>query len=138
MELLLSLSKNIRKLKIQYLYLHTLKKYIMKNTQIKKLFVITRGDITSGLQIAQAGHSISQFHLDHPDLAKTWNNNYLISLSTSMQGLETILNKLCENEIPVSYFTEPDIGDELTSICFLGTKETNKITSSLPLSLSKP
>lgn len=107
----------------------------MNNTQIKKLFVITRKDLKAGYQMSQMGHSISQFHLDHPDLAKSWNNNYLISLSASMQKLETILTKLHENEIPVSYFTEPDIDDELTSICFLGTKETNKLTSSLSLSL---
>jgi len=86
--------------------------------------------------MAQGCHSISQFHLDHPNLAKEWNNNYLILLSASMPKLEKILNKLIENEIPVSYFTEPDIGDELTSISFLETEKTKKYTSSLPLSLS--
>lgn len=37
--------------------------------------------------------------------------------------------------IPISYFTEPDINDELTSICFIETDETKRLTSSLPLSL---
>lgn len=37
--------------------------------------------------------------------------------------------------IPMSYFTEPDIGDELTSICFIETDKTKKLTSHLPLSL---
>lgn len=82
------------------------------------------------------GHSISQYFIDYPELAKLWNNNYLISLSiNSKEKLQHLLFKLEECSIPVSYFIEPDIGDELTSICFLETEETKKITSSLPLSL---
>jgi len=32
-------------------------------------------------------------------------------------------------------FTEPDIGDQLTSICFYGTPEMRKITNKLKLAL---
>jgi hypothetical protein len=32
-------------------------------------------------------------------------------------------------------FTEPDTGDELTSICFYGTPEMRKITNNLKLAL---
>lgn len=37
--------------------------------------------------------------------------------------------------ITVSYFEEPDIGNELTSICFVETEQTRKLTSHLTLSL---
>ena len=37
--------------------------------------------------------------------------------------------------ITISYFEEPDIGNELTSICFVETEQTRKLTSHLPLSL---
>jgi len=84
------------------------------------------------------GHSISQFILEHYILAKQWNNSYLISLSVnSEKKLIEILTKLNDMSIPASYFTEPDINNELTSICFLETEETKKLTSSLPLSLTK-
>ena len=108
----------------------------MKNYQISRLIVITRNDIKPGYQIAQSGHAISQFFLDHPELASKWNNNYLISLSVpSEQKLIHLLDKLQKQNVPVSYFTEPDIGNELTSICFLETEETKKYTTHLPLSL---
>lgn len=86
--------------------------------------------------MAQMGHSISQFHLEYPELAKQWNNNYLISLSIDSEDkLQKLLTKLIHKDIPVSYFTEPDLGDELTSICFIETPETGNLTSSLPTSL---
>lgn len=86
--------------------------------------------------MSQSGHAISQFILDHHDLAKQWNNNYLISLSVSSElKLINLLNTLKDKGVPVSYFTEPDIDDQLTSICFLETEETKKLTRSLSLSL---
>ncbi|MEA3295877.1 MAG: hypothetical protein U9Q27_01910 [Patescibacteria group bacterium] len=36
----------------------------------------------------------------------------------------------------VVQFTEPDIGDQVTSICFYGTPELRKITNKLKLALS--
>ena len=90
-----------------------------------------------GYQIAQSNHGVSQFILDHHELAKQWNNNYLISLSVETeQKLQILLTKLIDIGIPVSYFTEPDIGDELTSICFLETDRTFRLTSHIPLSLN--
>lgn len=109
----------------------------MKDTQIERLIVITREDLKPGYQIAQSGHAISQFLLDHPELGKQWNNNYLISLAVSSeQKLENLLRKLLHIEHRVAYFTEPDINNELTSICFLETDKTKHMTAHLPLSLS--
>jgi hypothetical protein len=86
--------------------------------------------------MAQAAHAISQFHLEYPEETKRWNNNYLISLSIDTEKkLQTLLTKLNDVGVSVSYFTEPDIGDELTSICFIETPETIRLTSHLPLFL---
>jgi hypothetical protein len=90
-----------------------------------------------GHQIAQSGHAISQFILDHHGLAQRWNNQYLISLSVnSEEKLIKLLEKFKDIGVPVSYFTEPDLGDELTSICFIETEETKKHTTRLQLSLN--
>lgn len=106
------------------------------NHQVSRLITVTRADIHPGYQIAQSGHAISQFFLDHPELSKKWNNNYLISLSVdSQEKLQKLLLKLHEKDVPLSFFTEPDIGNELTSICFIETEETRRLTSHLPLAL---
>lgn len=106
--------------------------------QIKKLFVVTRRDLKPGYQIAQAGHAISQYFIEHPQKAHQWNNNYLISLSIENEfQLYNLLEKLKHHGVSVSYFCEPDIGDELTSIAFEGNDITNKLTSKLPLSLKE-
>lgn len=86
--------------------------------------------------MAQSGHAISQFILEHHDLARRWNNNFLISLSIdSEEKLSKLLTKIQDMGVPVSYFIEPDFQDQLTSISFLETEQTRKLTSSLPLAL---
>jgi len=75
--------------------------------------------------------------LDHHELAKRWNNNYLISLSIgSEEKLFYLSEKLKDLGIPSSIFTEPDLGDELTSLCFIETDETIPLTRRLQVSLS--
>jgi hypothetical protein len=71
--------------------------------------------------------------LEHPTQFQLWNNNYIISLSSTKEKLEKILITLFDMKVKVSYFTEPDLNNELTSICFLETSETKKITKSLKL-----
>ena len=98
--------------------------------------MVTRKDLNPGYQIAQAGHAIAQFMLDHPEQANQWNNNYLICLSVEDENqLNNLLAKIQAQGIPVSYFLEPDIGHELTAIAFQGTEKASKLTSSIPLAL---
>lgn len=86
--------------------------------------------------MSQTGHALAQFMLEHPDSATDWANNYLICLSAENQNqLKNLLTKIRDNNIPVSYFLEPDLDFELTAICFVGTEKATKLTSSLPLAL---
>jgi hypothetical protein len=76
--------------------------------------------------------------LEHPERATQWNNHFLISLSIeNEQKLQKLLQNLIDHGIHVSYFTEPDLGDQLTSIAFEGSESASKLTSSLPLSLKE-
>ena len=87
-----------------------------------------------GAQIAQSGHAIAQYCLEHPEHLKKWNNNYLICLSTdNQQSLEKLFEKLMTYDIPMSRFTEPDLDNQLTSIAFQHNSESRKYTTSLPL-----
>jgi len=90
-----------------------------------------------GYQNAQSNHGVSQFLIDYPILAKKWNNHYLISLSVKTENkLKILLSKLYAIGVPISYFCEPDLNGELTSISFLESEKTKVLTSKLPLLLN--
>lgn len=83
----------------------------------------------------ELSNAISQYSLEHENKFKQWNNNYIISLSIeNEQKLGNLLLNLEKKGVQVSSFYEPDLNNELTSICFLENDITRKLTSSLPLS----
>lgn len=103
-----------------------------------RLYVVTRKDLNPGSQIAQTGHAIAQFLLEHPEKSKEWNNNYLICLSTeNEQSLEKLVLKLNTFGIPISMFYEPDLNNQLTSIAFQHNIHSHGHTKSLPLALKQ-
>jgi hypothetical protein len=60
----------------------------------------------------------------------------MISLSIQDENqLKKLLKKLQFRDANVVAFHEPDIGDQLTSICFYGTPELRKLTNKLNLAL---
>ena len=64
-------------------------------------------------------------------------SQYLVSLSVdNEEKLQRLFYKLQDNGAEVVAFTEPDIGDQLTAICYYGTPEMRKITDKLNLALS--
>ena len=89
--------------------------------------------------MAQTLHSSSRFAYHHPELHREWieKSEYVVSLSVdNEEKLKRLYYKLLDNGATVVAFHEPDIGDQLTSICYYGTPEMIKITSNLKLSLS--
>lgn len=89
--------------------------------------------------IAQAGHSIVEFSKNFSELYENWYNysNYLIVLETDNEDkLQRLFYKLQDNGADVVAFTEPDIDNQLTAICYYGTPEMIKITNKLNLALS--
>jgi hypothetical protein len=64
------------------------------------------------------------------------NSNYVIALSVDDENhLKNLFNELKHNGANVVAFTEPDIDNQLTSICYYGTPEMRKITQNLDLAL---
>lgn len=111
----------------------------MKDTQIK-LVTVVRNDISPGYQIAQSNHSVAEFAHKYPKHFTSWitESNYIVSLSIKNEfKLEHLLKKLELYGAKVVGFREPDIGDELTSLCFYGTPELRKITNKLNLALKQ-
>jgi hypothetical protein len=65
-------------------------------------------------------------------------SKYLISLSIDdEESLNHLYNKLLNHGANVVAFREPDMQDQLTSICYYGTPLMRKITNKLKLSLTK-
>jgi chaperonin GroEL (HSP60 family) len=88
--------------------------------------------------IAQSGHAIIEFSKQFSELYNNWyhNSNYLIILEIdNEEKLKRLFYKLQDNDANVVAFTEPDINDQLTSICYYGTPEMRKITQKLDLAL---
>lgn len=103
-----------------------------------KLVTVTRKDLEAGYQLVQTGHSIAEFAHQHPNKFNDWitNSNYLVSLSTDNEDtLKNLYEKLKYHGANVIAFTEPDIDDQLTSICYYGTPELRKFTNKLNLAL---
>ena len=104
-----------------------------------KLVTVTRKDLKNGQQLVQSAHSLAEFAHQFPNHFKDWkqNSNYIISLSVdNEEKLQRLYYKLQDNGANVVAFTEPDINDQLTSICYYGTPELRKLTEKLDLALN--
>lgn len=108
-------------------------------SQIYKLIVVSRKDLSPGYQATQAIHSSLQFAHEFPQIFNEWKKDpYLAILSVeNEQELLKLITKLEQSHIKFSIFKEPDIGDEITSICIEPSEKSRRITSSLPLMLKE-
>ena len=105
-----------------------------------KLVTVVRADLKPGAQIAQTGHAIAEFAHQYPDQFNDWmqDSKYLISLSVdNEEKLKDLYDKLKWYGAHVVVFYEPDIDNQMTSICFYGTPEMRKHTQKLELALSE-
>lgn len=109
------------------------------NKEESKLVVITRSDLTQGYQSQQSTHSVADFAHEFPQSFNEWKttSNSIICLQVNNETeLDTLYNKLSKLT-SVTKFYEPDLNDELTSICLYANKDIRKKVSYLPL-LGKP
>lgn len=110
------------------------------NKDQAKLVVITRSDLTPGYQAQQSVHSCADFAEQFPQQFKEWKttSNSIICLQVNnekeLNDLYLKLSKLTS----VTKFYEPDLNDELTSICLYADKDVRKKVSYLPLLGKKP
>lgn len=110
----------------------------MKDTQVDKLYVIVRGDIPPGLQIAQSCHVCFEFQKNHIELTKLWNeeSNYIVILSCKdEEAINKLIHKAERKNIRFSIFREPDLDNQITAIALEPTKRSKRICSSLPLAM---
>lgn len=115
-----------------------------------RLYVIVRGDLHAGLQLAQTAHVVRKFTRRFPDVGVlkgetgiSDDENLIVLCEPDEPALLRRL-ELLECEVPlaaIETFREPDLGDELTALAIHAgvTPETalllRQLLSSLPLAL---
>jgi len=94
----------------------------------KRLYTLTRSDLTIGQKCAQSSHALAQYIIDHkPHLTNEWNNDYIIHLQLgSEKSLKKWINKFEKEGKNFSYFKEPDLNNEITSIAIIEDKNLFK------------
>ena len=86
----------------------------------------------------QSAHGLAEFAYTYPTHFNDWmrDSKYLVSLSVdNEENLKELFSELTSNGAIIVAFNEPDINDQLTSICFYGTPEIRKLTEHLDLAL---
>lgn len=77
---------------------------------------------------------MAQFFIEYRELAIEWDNQFIVCLAVRDEdSLWAICNKLDTLNISYSKFFEPDLDNQLTSISFIQTDQTEKITKHLKL-----
>lgn len=105
---------------------------------MRKLYVVTRSDLSPGQQAVQALHAGQEFIFEHPHEAEDWHirSNTLALLSVPAEAdLEALAVRAESSRISVTRFREPDRNNELTAIA-LG-HQAKRLVSQLPLALSR-
>lgn len=101
---------------------------------MKKLYTVTRRDLSPGQKVAQSIHGVSNFISDHEKIYKDWfeTSNVIVCLEVKD---ETALRKLktkCETRgVKHSVFLEPDMNNELT--CLVIEPNGNRLCSNISL-----
>lgn len=106
----------------------------ISNTE--KLRIITRRDLSIGVQVTQAAHAAIDFQHEHPQHSTEWHkhSNYLAVLTTKdEQSLTDLIVKASLRGIKYTVFREPDINNEITAVAFEPSIEAKKLCSNLPL-----
>jgi peptidyl-tRNA hydrolase len=101
-----------------------------------KLFIVVRGDLAPGAQVAQSCHALRLFVAKYPEIDAVWyrDSNNLVCLQVPDESaLERLIERVRAAGHPGVGFTEPDFDDALTAAAFGPT--AGKLLSSLPCTL---
>lgn len=110
------------------------------NTQVEKLYIVTRNDLSPGQQITQTAHVATEFALKSKRAAH-WkeHSQYIIVLSVpDEQALCDLADEAVKRDFTLYKFREPDFCDELTAIAFEPGPTVGNFLSNLPLAGKLP
>lgn len=110
----------------------------MKNT---KLYVIVRGDLPPGAQLAQSNHAAIRFCLTFTEAAREWSdasNNIAVLAAPDERALAMLLlHATGRPDVRAVSFREIDLDNSMTAIALFG-EPVSRMVSSLPKGLRPP
>jgi len=112
-----------------------------------RMYVIVRSDLEAIYRMVQGGHALASYTMSYPKETKEWDNEYLIYLSTFLEGnLRKVYDTLVDYRMAhydkktgdvfkVAKFHEPDQNDQMTAIAVFenGSGHVSKLLGKLPL-----
>lgn len=102
------------------------------------MYVITRANLTPGLQAAQVTHAAFEFSLKYPDITSQWNerSNYLVILQVIDEAsLLALAHRAAEEDHPHLLVHDEDVGDNEATALAVAPGEFHRALSALPLAL---
>ena len=108
----------------------------------QKMYVIVRGDLPAGLQVAQACHALRAFADEHPEEERIWhegsNNLVVLQVPSRDALLQLEVNLAASACVPTSRFEEDDLNGEVTAIAALEGPTARPLLRHLELALAPP
>ena len=104
------------------------------------LYLVVRGDLSPGRQVAQAVHAARQFAEAHPETEREWFESSNTLAVLSVPDVEALLAIRCRAEIlglRFSLFREPDLRDEPTALALEPSRFSRRLCHNLRLALSQ-
>lgn len=94
----------------------------------KRIYTITRSDLSIGQKSVQSAHALAQYLIDfNPHIDFKWNNGSIINLELGNENsLKRWIKKLEVLGLEYSLFREPDLNYAITAIAILHTGEIFK------------
>ena len=109
----------------------------------RKLYVLVREDLPTGLAAAQASHAVAEFCIGKRWSANIWHShpegNYLIILGVHDEEALVAWHAICKGwDIDTKMFREPDLGGAMTAFAAHPRPDQNYIFEDLPLAFRLP
>lgn len=99
---------------------------------VKRLYIVVRRDLPTGLQLAQACHATREFTLAHPNADV--GENLVVLHAPGAQELAELAARARALSLTTT-FHEPDLGGALTAAAFDG--RVRRLLSQLPCAFSR-
>lgn len=102
-----------------------------------KLYLVTRGDLKPGAQLAQSCHAMAAIAARFPAQFASWHDgsNNLVALRVADENaLQATIARLATLGCCYTEFREPDFDGQLTACAVIGAN-AKRALSSLPLAL---
>lgn len=106
------------------------------------MYIVTRADLSPGMQAAQAAHAAVEFTLRHQgrfELISDWNGFLIILAASDESELRILENTLFDTREIYATYHEPDLpgsspGGSLTAVAFVGPR---RLAQRYPLALQE-